>query len=231
MGLVIVPAFLIALLILFVLIILALRVPKTRWGKLFSLAVVLSPVVWLTWDIPYGYVRFKMACYADAGLKVYEKDLPPAKRIRLVDGLRSGVHVFENYPSIQQIEARDEEFDYVRPTAYAVYERGEDGKLISTSMDKVERVRGSLTLIESAPSKADYVVSQTREILPYRLHRNHYTLSRKNQQLVAETVAYTYKTGDFIWVGAECGPLGSSYYELDTLLSFVTRSEKPDLAD
>lgn len=51
MGLVIVPAFLIALLILFVFITLALRVPKMRGWKLFSFAVVLSPVVWLTWDI------------------------------------------------------------------------------------------------------------------------------------------------------------------------------------
>ena len=89
MGLVIVPAFLLACLIFLVLLILALRVPKTWSGRALAVALVFSPVVWATWDIPYGYLRFKMACYSDAGLKVYEKNLVPAKRIRLVDGLRS----------------------------------------------------------------------------------------------------------------------------------------------
>ncbi|BEV13614.1 hypothetical protein HBDW_04020 [Herbaspirillum sp. DW155] len=224
MGVVIVPAFLIALSVFVVLMILALRVPKTRWGKLFWFAVVLSPVVWLTWDIPYGYVRFKMACYADAGLKVYEKDLPPARRIRLVEGsFLTPRYVFNKFPSIQQVEVRDEKFNNVRPTAYAVYERGEDGKLISTAMDKVEEIHGSLMLVESAPSQADYTINETREILPYRLYKTHYTLHRKEKQLVAETIAYSYKTGDFIWDSFGCGPRGPIFYELNTLFALITR--------
>lgn len=124
-------------------------------------AFLLSPVIWKVAESSVGYHKFKQACAAEAGLKVYIENPPPAKRLRLEGTTFGGIsadYVLERYPSLQQIESTADNV-HILPPAYAVYERGQDGKVVSVLMDKVGQVRGAGTkLLESAPSQAEYVI-------------------------------------------------------------------------
>ncbi len=55
---------------------------ETWPGRAMVWTILLIPVVWKTWDMAVGHYKFKQACAAEAGVKVYEKDLLPAKRLR-----------------------------------------------------------------------------------------------------------------------------------------------------
>lgn len=209
------------------LLVFAWKTPRTRQGKFIAIAVVLSPVIWKTWDMPVGYYRFKQACEAEAGVRVYDPNPAPAKRVRMED-MSYAESALKRYPSLLQIEARDQHYGYITPTAYAVYERLPDGTIGSMLMDKVGQVngQGEIKLLESAPSQADYVIKQIKEYLPYRLHKIRHILLNKNGRLFAEITAFGYSDTDpyksllgMPWGRAEgCGPNDD---EIDILLSLI----------
>lgn len=163
-------------------------------------AFLLSPMIWVIGESSVGYYKFKQACEAEAGLKVYIENPPPAKRLRLEGSwfsATSAEHVLKNYPSLHQLEAKDSKFSYVTPPAYAVYERSPDGKVVSVLMDKVGEVRGAGTkLLESAPSQAEYILSHSFESLPNRLHKRQFALRRADGRLVATTTHLGYSDTD-----------------------------------
>ena len=64
------------------LLVAAWRIPRSRWGRFIAIAVVLSPVIWKTWDMPVGYYRFRQVCNAEAGVKVFESNAAPANSRR-----------------------------------------------------------------------------------------------------------------------------------------------------
>lgn len=210
------------------LLVAAWRMPRSRWGRFIAVAVVLSPVIWKTWDMPVGHYRFRQACEAEAGVKVYEPNPAPAKRVRMED-MSYAESTLKRYPSLAQIEARDQQYGYVTPTAYAVYERLSDGTIVATLMDKVGQINGmgETKLLESAPSQAEYVISETLEYFPYRLHKRKHVLRHTDGRLVATVTYYGYTDTDpykslfgATWGrGEACGP---GRDEIDILLSFIT---------
>lgn len=183
------------------LLVLVWKKVKALPARIAVTAFLLSPVIWKIAESSVGYYKFKQACEAEAGLKVYEKDLPSAKRLRL-EGTRffetDAEGTLERYPSLRQVEAQDRKFNYVTPPAYAVYERGPDGKVVSALMDKVGRLGGvgETKLLESAPSQAEYVLSHSFESLPNRLHKRQFALRRADGRLVATTTHLGYSDTD-----------------------------------
>lgn len=195
------------------------RTFQSRTARTIGLLILLAPLIWKTWDMPVGHYRFTQACDAEAGVKVYEPNPAPAKRVRLEGssfGASSAEGALQRYPSLLQIEAEDREFSYFRPPAYGVYERLSDGKISSTLMDKVGKVngRGESKVLESALSQAEYVISETREHLPYRLYKGQHALRYSNGRLVATVTSFGYTDTDpdhsllrMPWGRADgCGP-------------------------
>ena len=207
------------------------RLVESVVARLTVMLVLLSPVIWKIVDMEIGHYRFSQACKAEAGLKVYEQNPMPAKRLRLEGtgfGSVNAEYVLEHYPSLLQIEAQDQKYSYFRPPAYGVYERLSDGKISSTLMDKVGKVngRGESKVLESAPSQAEYVISQTREYLPYRLNKGQYVLRHSDGRVVATGTGFGYTDTDpdhsllrMPWGRAEgCGAGGG---EKDILIKLI----------
>lgn len=213
----------------------AWRVPQSRWSRFIAIALVLSPVIWKTWDIPVGYYRFKQACEVEAGFKVYDPNPAPAKRIRL-EGLGFGASYAEDalkrHTSLRQVEAEDQKYSYLTPIAYAVYERLSDGEISSILMDKVGKTNGigETKVLEPAPSQAEYIISRTREYFPYRLNKEQYLLRHREGRLVATVTSFGYTDTtpensllSMPWGRVEgCGP---SRDEEDTLIDLITPSK------
>jgi hypothetical protein len=137
--------------------------------------------------------------------------------------------VLNRFPSLQQIEAKDGKFSYVMPTAYALYERGPEGKIVSALMDKVGRPggHGETKLLESAPSQAEYVLSEDLEYLPYQMHKRQYALRDKEGRQIATTTYFSYTDTDpdksllaMPWGRvAGCGPKRD---EADSLIKLIS---------
>ena len=208
---------------------------ETLPARIAISAFLLSPVIWKVAESSIGYYKFNQVCEAEAGLKVYEKDPPPAKRLRLEGswfGATSAEHVLKNFPSLQQIEAEDSKYSYVRPTAYALYQRGPDGKVVSVLMDKVgyKGGVGETKLLESAPSQAEYILSHDFESLPNRLHKRQFALRRADGRLVATTTHFGYSDTDpkyslfaMPWGrSAGCGPKAR---EIEILINQIASSK------
>jgi len=204
---------------------------QPRTVRIVVLLVLLSPVIWKTWDMPVGHYRFTQACDAEAGLKVYDPNPAPAKRLRLEGssfGASSAEGALQRYPSLLQVEANDRQYHYFTPSAYGVYERLPDGKISSTLMDKVSKVngRGESKVLESAPSQAEYVISEAREYLPYRLIKGQYALRHSDGRLVATVTSFGYTDTDryhsFLgmpWGRADgCGP---GRGQMETLIDLI----------
>lgn len=203
---------------------------ETLPARIAITALLLSPVIWVIGESSVGYYKFKQACAAEAGLRVYIENPPPAKRLRLEGTAFGGIsagYVMERYPSLKQIESADDNV-HVIPPAYAVYERGTDGKVFPTLMDKVGQQggHGEIKVFESVPSQAEYVISQTRDHLPYRLKKLQHALRDKEGRLVATVTAFGYTDTDpnrsllrMPWGrAAGCGP---NEQEKDLLLNLI----------
>lgn len=201
-------------------------------GRIVVLTILLSPAIWVIGESSVGYYKFKQACEAESGLKVYIENPPPAKRLRLEGsgfGAVNAEGVLNRFPSLQQIEAKDRKFSYVSPTAYALYERSPDGKVVSTLMDKVGRPggHGDTKLLESAPSQAEYVLSEDLEYMPYRMHKRQYALRDKDGRQIAITTYFSYTDTDpdksllaMPWGRvAGCGPKRD---EVDSLIKLIS---------
>ena len=167
-------------------------------------------MLWFTWDIPVGHYKFKKLCEREGGIKIYVQNPKPATRIRL-EGGRFGAAAaddfFVRYPSLQQIEAQDRKYNYVSdPTAYAVYERGAKGTVISKLMDTVDETGPETRVTYAAPSKAEYILSYEKKEYPYRIGLERYIL-RSADNTVIGTATWTY----FAWSNPENTLLGRTY--------------------
>ena len=173
----------------------------TRIARTVGLLILLSPLIWKTWDMPVGHYRFTQACDAEAGIKIYDPNPAPSKRLRLEGTAFNESYAedaLQRHPFLLQVEAQDRQYSYFRPPAYGVYERLPDGKVSSTLMDKVGKVngQGENKVLESAPSQAEYVISEVREYLPYRLNKGQYVLRHNDGRLVATVTSFGYTDTD-----------------------------------
>ncbi len=199
-------------------------------GRIVVLTILLSPAIWVIGESSVGYYKFKQACEVESGLKIFIENPPPAKRLRLEGGsfgFSGAEFTLKSYPALQQIEASDDRVNVI-PPAYAVYERGPNGKVVPTLMDKVGRQggHGETKVFESAPSQAEYVISKTRDHLPYRLNKLQHVLRDKEGRLVATVTAFGYTDTDpnrsllrMPWGrAAGCGP---SEREMEMLINQI----------
>ncbi|MBK9446197.1 MAG: hypothetical protein IPO00_08915 [Betaproteobacteria bacterium] len=200
-------------------------------ARVAVMLVLLSPVIWKFVDMEIGHYRFTQACKVEAGVKIHDPNPAPVKRLRLEGssfGASSAEGALQRYPSLLQVEAEDRKFSYFRPPAYGVYERLPDGKISSTLMDKVGKVngRGESKVLESAPSHAEYVISETREHLPDRLYKGQHTLRHSDGRVVATVTSFGYTDTDpdhsllrMPWGRADgCGP---GRGELEILIDLI----------
>lgn len=175
-------------------LLLALTKPPGIW-KIFWLALVLSPLLYKVWDIPLGYYEYQKICKAEAGFKVNVPNPAPARIIRL-EGRRFGKPYAEDYleerPSLEQIEAQDPEITYSRPVAYARYERDAAGKVKSTLIDKVGRVKGETTVLEAGTSKAEYILSHELLYPSLRSTLERYALRRADGLVIGSSTSVHY---------------------------------------
>ena len=213
------------------LLVLVWKKVETLPARIAISALLLSPVIWVVGESSVGYHKFKQACEAEAGLKVFIENPPPATRLRLEGTAFSAVNaegVLRRFPSLQFVEAAAENV-HVLPPAYAVYERGPDGKVVSALMDKVGRKggHGETQVFESAPSQAEYVLSEAFIYLPYRMHKRQYALRDKEGRQIATTTYFSYTDTDpdksllaMPWGRvAGCGPKRD---EADSLIKLIS---------
>jgi hypothetical protein len=179
---------------------------KTWAARVLSWFILLAPVLALTWDMPVGYQRYKALCAAEGGLRVYEKNPPLAKVIRLdaADFFAADARsLLAGYPTMDSVETRDEHFSGARPRAYARYERNpqspiptkgprDEFKPLVTSLDKVEERPGGQVTIAAGISRADYILSKEYEAKPIRLSITRQWLRRADGTPVASTTSIVF---------------------------------------
>lgn len=164
----------------------------TGWG------ILLAPLIWKTWDIPLGQYHFNKLCEAEAGFKVNVPNPVPAKIIRLDSYSYTADHassMLRKRPSVIAVEAKDKKYDYLsHPVAFALYERDLDGNIASRLLDKVGQPfgRGEIQVIESAPSNADYIVTETLDYPGDRMSRWHQELRYKDGTTIASSTSLEY---------------------------------------
>jgi len=195
-------------------------------------AFLLSPVIWKVAESSIGYYKFNQVCEAEAGLKVYIENPPPAKRLRLEGTAFGAVNaegVLRRFLSLQFIEAAAANV-HVIPPAYAVYERGPDGKVVSILMDKVGRRggHGETQVFESAPSRAEYSIRLNNEQSTYRLDKHQYILSRADGHIVATATRYSYADTDpssslLAMPWGRVGQCGPQYEAVDMLINLIAK--------
>jgi len=231
-------AFLIIAGLYFSLFVFANKCSKYWSVRLLLWAVLLSPLVYKTWDMPVGHAQFKALCKKEGGMKVFVSNPARAKRIRL-EGRRFGSLFAEGAlnrrKSLQQVEAQDKKYDFTNPVAYALYERGSDGKVVSSLMDAVERPggHGELKVIRRASSEADYILSYSQETRPIRILVEHYTLRRRaDWRVIATTTRMIYEWTDpnktLLARTAidECGSGIEDFYQLLDMISSPEVSQR-----
>ena len=230
-------AFLIIAGLYFSLFVFANKCSKYWSVRLLLWAVLLSPLVYKTWDMPVGHAQFKALCKKEGGMKVLVANPAKAKRIRFEGSSRwsdsAGWDYLPRFPSLQQVEAPDPQYGFTRPPAMALYERGPDGKVVSSLMDAVERPggHGELKVIRRAPTEADYILSYWQETRPIRILVEHYTLRRRaDWRVIATTtrIAYEWTDPDKTLLARtaidECGSGSGDYRKL---LNMIADSKQP----
>lgn len=175
-------------------VIVGFKAPTWGW-RIIGWLMLLSPIIWKTWDIPVGHYKFKKLCEQEAGIKIYVQNPKPAKRIRLEGdwfGAAGAEDSLLRYPTLQQVEAQDRKYNYVRdPVAYALYERDINGKMVSKLMDTVNET-GHTRVTYSAPSQAEYFMSFERNVYPFRIGLERYTLRSADNTIIGTAVRAYY---------------------------------------
>lgn len=205
---------------------------ETLPGRIVVLTILLSPAIWVIGESSVGYYKFKQACAAEAGLKIYIENPPPAKRLRLEGSAFSAVNaegVLRRFPSLQSIEAAAQNV-HVLPPAYAVYERGPNGKVVSTLMGMVGRRggHGETQVLEPTPSQAEYSLRLNNEQGMYRLDKHQYILSRADGHLVATATRFSYADTDpsrslLAMPWGRVGQCGPQYEAVDRLINLIAK--------
>ncbi len=180
---------LIVIAVFYVLAFLAVTFMAPNWGaRIAGWLLLLSPIIWKTWDIPIGQHKFKKLCEQEAGIKIFVQNPKPAKRIRWQGGWFGYAHAEDTllrYPDIKQVEAKDKEYSYVYdPIAYALYERDSKGKVVSKLMDTVDKTGPKTRVTHAAPSKAVYFLSHEIKEYPYRTTLYRYTLRNADNTVI-----------------------------------------------
>lgn len=171
----------------------------SRWAtRLAGWGILLAPLIWKTWDIPVGYYRFQKLCEAEAGFKVFVPNPALAKIIRLDSysyNADSAEEILQKRPSVIAVEAKDRKFNYLsKPVAFALYERESDGRIIPKLLDKVGTTpgRGDTRVLESAPSNADYIFTESLDYPGDRMSRQTQKLRSKDGTVIGSSVSLKY---------------------------------------
>lgn len=226
------------LMLLYIVLFIVVGLSAKRWAtRLFGWGILLTPLVWKTWDIPVGYYHFQKLCEAEAGFKIYEPNPVPAKVIKLDTQSHSGETLLKRRPSLQGVEAQDQKYEYLsKPMAFALYERDADGQVVSSLLDKVGKKsgKGEVRVLESVPSNADYIFTENLDYPADRMSRQIQQLRRKDGTLIGSSVSLKY-----MWSNpaktlfadsfhtSRCGPpMETSDREYEQLLDLIAPNTK-----
>jgi hypothetical protein len=183
-------------LIYVILLIVAIVRPKTRKRKIIWCLVVLSPLIWKTWDMPIGYVQYRVLCAREGGLQIIEHDLMPAKVVR-VDANRFSssfvTEILQRNPQIESVEAgHPERYMHNLYARYYIQKYSNDISItkdidlkIEASDEEVGYPWEKNYRMRPMKSKADYVILEERKLYPFRTTINRLILSRSDGKKVA----------------------------------------------
>ena len=143
---------------------------RGRW-RVFFVVALLGPVIYVIWDMPVGYLMFRHVCEAEGGLRIYEKNPPPASVLRMQDHYYASdaEDMLRRYPSLAAVEAVDRKVSYTTPRIHTTYRRAEDGSVQTEVLDRYEGGFAGRYDITLGASRADYVLSDEYEKRPIRL--------------------------------------------------------------
>lgn len=212
-----------------------------KWSsRLAGWAILLTPLIWKTWDIPVGYYHFQKLCEAEAGFKVNVTNPVRARIIRLDSYSYTAGHaeeLLQKRPSLTAIEAKDKKFKYLsEPVAFSLYERAADGAIVSHLLDKIGTTpgRGYTRVLESAPSNADYIFTETLDYPADRMSRQIQRLRSKDGTVIGSSTSL-----DYMWSNpansllaqpirvSRCGPpMATSDREYNQLLDLIAPTTK-----
>lgn len=172
--------------------------------------ILLFPVIYLTWDIPVGYVAFKSACAREGGLKVY-KQPEPADTLRLANGFDelTAAGLLKRFPSLKQVEAQR----ISGVGDFRLYTRGNDGAIVVAQNELLPRtnaIGAEFTAIKNVIAEDEY------KKLPFRLGRRRSVLKGANDQIFATfTKFYTAWSDDSNTLFGRA--IGVSYCHFDAM--------------
>jgi hypothetical protein len=164
----------------------------------------------------------------------------PARVIRLDSYSYNADHaeeILQKRPSAVAVEAKDKKYDYLsKPVAFALYERGADGKIVSSLLDKVGKTpgRGDVRVLESAPSNADYIFTENLDYPGDRMSREIQQLRSKDGTLIGSSVSLKYmwsNPANTLFADSlhtsRCGPpMATSDREYNQLLDLISPHTK-----
>lgn len=142
---------------------------------------LLTPLLWITWDIPIGYYQFQKACSAEGGLRVFEKT-EPADRVRLGQkyfSKSSAEYLLQKFPSLKIVDAQNEPGIYGR---YFNYSRMANKIIAEESYE--------------TGAKASYFLEQQELYIGIRLHKIVWTLRNGSGKTLAQWTELYYLWSD-----------------------------------
>lgn len=157
------------------LFVLAWKKNKTWRGRMTWWAILLAPLVYVTWDIPVGYYQFQQACKKDGGLKVFEKP-EVVRELKLGKGLDryEAESILRKYSSLRIIEAQD----VSKNDEYFLFKKNEKGEI------------NQMPLSDSL--QASFVIERESKDQGIRLEKVRWVLKRINGQEIAAYTHFSY---------------------------------------
>ena len=212
------------------LLLLAAFKARGRW-RVFFLVLLLGPLVYVTWDMPVGYLMFRHVCEAEGGLRIYEKSPAPASVLRMQDNYYAGdaEDTVKRYPSLAAVEAVDPNIRDTTPRVYTTYRRAEDGSVQTEVLDRYGGGIGGRYEITPGVSRADYVLSDEYEKRPIRLSITRHWLKTSAGSPVASTNRIVYLWTDpshTVYAANVRSECGSPWASLGDLIELVATPKK-----
>jgi hypothetical protein len=194
-------------------------VPWPR-ARLLIRLVLLSPLIWVVGNGLVGYAWFQVTCMREGGLTVLERNLPPAKVVRLqgrMAGSASAEGILERVQAIEAVEALNSKYERStqnRPI-YSRYERGPlktDGwpgrreyERKELPLDIIEVRAFGARIVEDGRSQAQYVLSAEESKRAIRQYITDIRLLRPDGTLLARDVGIVY-----LWMDSNLVPFGAA---------------------
>ena len=64
----------------------ALAIVKLKgWHRTVVIVLLLFPLIYVTWDMPVGYFKYRNVCRKEGGIRILATDLSPTRVLKMED--------------------------------------------------------------------------------------------------------------------------------------------------